>query len=120
MIATRITFGLQALCAALLLVGLLVAAFMSDREAAGMIIALQIALPLVVVLPLSAISSIIVLKNGQKRDRIRLGIWYALIVVIICLFVFLDVLNERASAIISMPVAAAALIATVVWLLKSR
>lgn len=95
------------------------AAFMSDREVAGMLIALQIVLPLVVVVPLGAIASIRVLMRGEKRDRIRLATWYALIVAAAFLFVFLDAVNQPAFALISLPVAAATLILPAIWLKNS-
>jgi len=117
-IATRLTLVAQSLCAAFFLLGLWVAASMADPEARGMIIAMQAGLPLVLLLPLAAIGSLIVLVGGERRDRIRLGIWYALAAVLSCCVVFLDVLNKQSDAMIAMPVAAAATVLPVWWLLK--
>ena len=119
MTALRFALISQVLCGALVLIGFLVAAFMSDREAAGMVIALQIVLPLVVVVPLGAIASIRVLMRGENRDRIRLATWYTLIVAAAFLFVFLDVVNQPAFALVSLPVAAATLILPAIWLRNS-
>ena len=106
----------QLQCGALLLCGLLVAAFMPDREVAGEIVALPIGLLFVAIFSLSVLVSIRVLIIGENRDRIRLGIWYALIVTIVLLLVLLDVPNSLTTAIVFTPLVAAAFVLPAVWL----
>ena len=119
MTAIRFVLASQAICGALLLFGLLIAAFMSDREVAGAIISFSIGLPLVVIFALSTLASTRVLMKGESRDRIRLGIWYALIVVLFCLFALFDIPNKLTSALIFIPFAAAAFVLPAVWLMNS-
>ncbi len=57
--------------------------------------------------------------RGESRDRIRLGIWYALIAVLVSLFALLDMPNQLTSALVFMPFAAAALVLPAVWLMSS-
>ena len=116
MTAIRFVLLSQLQCGALMLCGLLVAAFMSDREVAGAIISLPIGLPLVVIFTLSALASTRVLINGENRDRIRLGIWYALIVALVWLLVLFDVPNDLTTAIVFTPFVATAFVLPAVWL----
>ena len=89
---------------------------MSDREVAGAIISLPIGLPLVVIFTLSVLASTRVLIKGENRDRIRLGIWYALIVALVWLLVLFDVPNDLKTAIVFTPFVAAAFVLPAVWL----
>ena len=119
MTAIRLVLLCQLQCGALLLCALLVAAFMSDREVAGAIISLGLGLPFVVILALSALASTRVCMKGENRDRIRLGIWYALVVIPVWLVVQFDVPDNLTAAIVFTPFAAAAFGLPAVWLRNS-
>jgi len=119
MTAIRFVLLSQLQCGALLLCALVVAAFMSDREVAGAIISLAIGLPLVVIFTLSALASTRVLINGENRDRIRLGVWYALIVTLVSLLVLFDVPHNLTTAVVFTPFVAAAFVLPAVWLRNS-
>lgn len=117
--AIRFTYGTEALCGLLVLLGNAIAISAGSAEATGMALAALIVLPLAFIFLLTVVASIIALVKGGMHDRARICLWYVLIVIYFGLIALLNVLNVPASAYIALPFSAAVLILPVVWLSRT-